>query len=433
MNATNSALASMISSAITTDIGVEASSGIGSAPYSIRHVIEPKAWSSGRLGDWTGAGTPLALFVTLGLPAGVIGVAWPEMRVSLAAPLAGLGLLLAAFTVGYFLASASSGWVTRRIGTPAVLMGGCGLAGAGSLGLSVANRWWMVPVAGLTLGAGSGLIDAAVNAHVSLNRGVRYMGWLHASWALGAALGPPLVVISLAATGSWRASFAAMAVAFLGIGAIVGTRRHDWIHTAASANRRARVAAPIPSEYRRALAGLICMFLLGGGLEGTAGDWSYTHLTAGRSLSTGVASTSSSLFWAGLAAGRVALGVLGNRVGPIHLLDAGVTGAALATLAFWVGSPLVSGLIALPILGLAISVIFPLLLSITPTRVGATMTSHAVGYELAAGTLGGGGIPALTGLVLQSAGLLLLGPLLAIMGAGLLLLHLASRRPRPAA
>jgi fucose permease len=403
----------MISSAITTDIGVEASSGIGSAPYSIRPVT-----------------TPLALFVTLGLPAGAIGVAWPHMRASLGAPLAGLGLLLAAFTIGYFVASAGSGPVTLRLGTAALLIGGCGLASAGTLGLSLAGRWWLVPVAGLVLGAGSGLIDAAVNAHVSLNRGVRSMGWLHASWALGAALGPPLVVISLLATSSWRAAFAAMAMAFLGIGLIVGSRRGDWVDTAAALDRRTAPAMSVPSEYRRALVVLTGLFLLGGGLEATAGDWSYTHLTAGRSLADGVASTSASLFWAGLAAGRVALGLVGNRLPAIHLLDAGIGVTAAAAVAFWFAPPLISGLIALPILGAAVSIVFPLLLSVTPTRVGTVMTAHAVGYELAAGTLGGGGFPALTGLVLQSAGLLTLGPLLTIMAATLLLLHLVSRLMR---
>jgi fucose permease len=390
-------------------------------------MIEPKSSTAARLGAWTGAGTPLVLFIALGLPAGVIGVAWPHMRVSLGAPLAGLGLLLAAFTVGYFIASAGSGPATPRLGTAALLIGGCGLASVGSVGLSLAGRWWMVPVVGLLIGAGSGLIDAAVNAHVSLNRGVRYMGWLHASWALGAALGPPLVVISLAATGSWRASFAVLGVAFLAVGLIVGSRRRDWIHTAVSVRRGAQSVTPIPSAYRRALVVLTCLCFLAGGLEATAGDWSYTQLTAGRSLSAGLASTSASLFWAGLAGGRVALGLLGNRIAPIRLLDAGITVAAVATVAFWLGSPLVSGLIALPILGASVSVIFPLLLSITPARVGVTMTAHAVGYQLAAGTLGGGGIPALTGIVLQSAGVLALGPVLTVMAAGLLLLHLLSR------
>ena len=392
-------------------------------------MIEPKSSTAARLGAWTGEGTPLVLFIALGLPAGVIGVAWPHMRASLGAPLAGLGILLAAFTVGYFVASAGSGPVTFRFGTATLLVGGCALASIGSLGLSLAGQWWIVPLMGLVLGAGSGLIDAAVNAHVSLNRGVRYMGWLHASWALGAALGPPLVVISLAATGSWRASFAALAVAFLAVGLIVGSRRRDWIHTA-SIQRHAVTTTPVPSEYRRALVVLTCLCFLGGGLEATAGDWSYTQLTAGRSLSAGLASTSASLFWAGLAAGRVALGLLGNRVAPIRLLDAGITVAAVAAVAFWLAPTLVSALVALPVLGAAVSLIFPLLLSITPTRVGATMTPHAVGYQLAAGTLGGGGIPALTGLALQAAGLLALGPVLATISVALLLLHLISRLGR---
>jgi len=392
-------------------------------------MIEPKSSTAARLGAWTGEGTPLVLFIALGLPAGVIGVAWPHMRASLGAPLAGLGLLLAAFTVGYFVASAGSGPVTFRFGTATLLVGGCALASIGSLGLSLAGQWWIVPLVGLVLGAGSGLIDAAVNAHVSLNRGVRYMGWLHASWALGAALGPPLVVISLAATGSWRASFAALAVAFLAVGLIVGSRRRDWIHTA-SIQRHAVTTTPVPSEYRRALVVLTCLCFLGGGLEATAGDWSYTQLTVGRSLSAGLASTSASLFWAGLAAGRVALGLLGNRVAPIRLLDAGITVATVAAVAFWLAPTLVSALIALPILGAAVSLIFPLLLSITPARVGATMTAHAVGYQLAAGTLGGGGIPALTGLALQAAGLLALGPVLATIAVALLLLHLISRLGR---
>jgi len=392
-------------------------------------MIEPKSSTAARLGAWTGEGTPLVLFIALGLPAGVIGVAWPHMRASLGAPLAGLGLLLAAFTVGYFVASAGSGPVTFRFGTATLLVGGCALASIGSLGLSSAGQWWIVPLVGLVLGAGSGLIDAAVNAHVSLSRGVRYMGWLHASWAVGAALGPPLVVISLAATGSWRASFAALAVAFLAVGLIVGSRRRDWIHTA-SIQRHAVTTTPVPAEYRRALVVLTCLCFLGGGLEATAGDWSYTQLTVGRSLSAGLASTSASLFWAGLAAGRVALGLLGNRVAPIRLLDAGITVATVAAVAFWLAPTLVSALVALPVLGAAVSLIFPLLLSITPTRVGATMTPHAVGYQLAAGTLGGGGIPALTGLALQAAGLLALGPVLATIAVALLLLHLISRLGR---
>jgi fucose permease len=390
-------------------------------------VIEPNLWRPSGPGAWASATTPLILFIALGLPAGAIGVAWPHMRASLGAPLAGLGLLLAAWTIAYFLASASSGPATARFGTSVLLLAGCILAGGGALGLALSSRWWIIPLAGIPLGGGSGFIDAAVNAHVSLNRGVRYMGWLHASWAVGAAVGPQAIVVALATTGSWRAAFAAMAAAFVAIGLVVGARRSDWARDARS---EPRLPPPSPSrgpQYRRVVLLLAGLFLVGAGLEATAGDWSYTQLTTGRSVASDLASVSASLFWAGLAGGRAALGLFGNRARPIRLLDASVALAILASLGFWLGPPLVAAFIALPTLGIAASLIFPLLLSLTPERVGSAMTPHTVGYGLAAGNLGAGAIPALTGLVLQSAGVIVLGPILASLAVVMAALHAISR------
>ncbi|TMF86973.1 MAG: MFS transporter [Chloroflexi bacterium] len=350
------------------------------------------------------------------------------MRASFGAPLAGLGLMLAAFTLAYFLASAGSGPLTGRLGTSDLLLGGCALSTAAWLSIALAPQWWLVPMVSVLAGAGSGLIDASVNAHITLNRGVRYMGWLHAAWAAGAALGPPVVVLSLAVTGSWRAGFAAMGAAFLVIGLLVSARRRDWIAAAVGPTAPAPIEAPGRTNYRRAMLILAGLFLVAAGLEATAGDWAYTQLTLGRAVSNGLAGWGVTLFWAGLAAGRVALGLVGSHVQPVRLLDAGIGISVLATLAFWLAPPLVSALIALPMLGVALSVIFPLLLSLTPSRVGAGMTAHAVGYGLAAGTIGGGGVPATVGLALQSLGLSTLGPLLSVLAMVLALLHAISCR-----
>ena len=94
-------------------------------------MIEPRSALAAGATTWIRTGTPLVLFVALGLPAGAVGVAWPQMRASLGAPLAGLGLLLAAYTAAYFVASAGSGFLGARLGTGALLAAGCGLAAAG--------------------------------------------------------------------------------------------------------------------------------------------------------------------------------------------------------------------------------------------------------------------------------------------------------------
>jgi fucose permease len=254
------------------------------------------------------------------------------------------------------------------------------------------------------------------------------MGWLHASWALGAAVGPQVVVASLATTGSWRAAFAAMSLAYLAMGLLIGSRPQDWQRLASNATTPTRRDPPAAAPRPWTLVILAGLFLFAAGLEATAGDWSYTQLTLGRSLPAGVASSAASLFWAGLAGGRIALGLFGDRTTPTRLLDAGVVAAGLAALTFWLAPPLVAAFIALPVLGVAVSVMFPLLLSLTPARVGPAMTAKVVGYQLAAGTIGGGGLPAATGVVLQTVGVLALGPVLVVLAVGMALLHAVNRR-----
>src|SRR3989449_9138175 len=95
---------------------------------------------------WIRNSIPLLTFVTLGLPAGAIGVAWPYMRASFGAPLAGLGPLLAALTPAAFFAGAASGPPTRRRAPPGPLVGGCGLRTRAVLGPAPAPAWWSVPL-----------------------------------------------------------------------------------------------------------------------------------------------------------------------------------------------------------------------------------------------------------------------------------------------
>ena len=370
--------------------------------------------------------TPLITFVVLGLPAGAIGVAWPSMRSSFGAPLAGLGVVLVATTAGYFLGSAMTGPLAVRTGTKALWIAGCVLEGLSLLGVAAAPQWWLIAGLAAFAGGGSGLIDGAVNTEVSLGRGVRYMGWLHASWAIGAAIAPQVVVVSQLATGSWRPAFVALGAAFLGCAALTALSRPakggqalDGSH--GSREKRAR-------QYRTAIVVLAALLFLGAGVEASAGDWAYTQLTLGRGVPVSLAGLSASLFWFGLAAGRVGLGLFGDRLSSNQFLDLSVGASFLAAVLFWISPTLVLTAVALALLGTAVSLIFPLLLSMTPARVGRAMTGHSVGFSLAAGTIGGGGIPALVGLVLQSGGLGLLGPALTLVAAGLLGLHLVSRK-----
>src|SRR5690349_18154096 len=64
-------------------------------------------------------------FISLGMPDGLLGVAWPSMRASFGLPVNALGLLLVFSTTGYLLSSVSSGWLLARMNVGGLLAVSC--------------------------------------------------------------------------------------------------------------------------------------------------------------------------------------------------------------------------------------------------------------------------------------------------------------------
>ena len=354
----------------------------------------------------------------------MLGIAWPSMRASLDAPFAGLGLLVAGMTVAQFAASAASGLVRERLGTIALLLLSVAAA-CGGLGVfAIASGWWASILASAVLGCGVGLLDAAVNTEAALRGDIRFMSGLHAAWAIGASLGPPLVGATLVVSDSWRPAYVIAAAAFALIGVAVYAVRSDL-----SAAPELEAEPPGPRRISRTvLLGCALMFVYVG-LELGGGAWTYARFTTDASLSDAVAGLAVFLYWSALAAGRVALAVLGERIAPGRLFDLSVFGALASTLGFSLLPPPVAALVALPCLGAALSVFVPLLLYLAPRRIGSAAAPRAIGYQVAAGMIGGACLPAAVGLLMQSLGVAILGPCLVTMAAVLTGLHLVSTRP----
>ncbi|MDP8923906.1 MAG: MFS transporter, partial [Chloroflexota bacterium] len=107
-------------------------------------------------------GLSFAGFVSLGLPDGLLGVAWPSMRRDFDVPLDALGWYFVAVVTGYLLASVSSGRVVGRLGVGRVLALSCLLTAASLLGIAAAPAWIVVVGLGFAAGLGAGAIDAGL-------------------------------------------------------------------------------------------------------------------------------------------------------------------------------------------------------------------------------------------------------------------------------
>jgi fucose permease len=232
-----------------------------------------------------------------------------------------------------------------------------------------------------------------------------------------------LIGAVLVATGSWRLGYAVAASAFVVLAVATYLARADL----GAAPERDDAPVATASARRTIAAGMALLFLYVG-IELGAGQWSFTRLTADGALTDPIAGLAVFLYWSALAAGRIALALFGDRVGAARLFDLSVGGAFASAVAFWLLPPPVAALVALPCIGASLSVFVPLLLYLTPRRVGRAAAPRAIGYQMAAGMIGGAVLPAGIGVVMQSSGVSTLGLCLSALALALGGLHLAIRR-----
>src|SRR4029079_17559694 len=124
-------------------------------------------------------------FVSLGLPDGVLGVAWPSVRATFNRPVSHLGVLLAASTRGYLFSSFLGGQFVRAVGVGVLLLASSLLVAIALAGISLAPTWRAMVVFAVFGGLGGGAIDAGINAFAASRFSARVVNWLHACWGIG--------------------------------------------------------------------------------------------------------------------------------------------------------------------------------------------------------------------------------------------------------
>jgi fucose permease len=355
----------------------------------------------------------LAALGVLGVWDGIVGPAWPSIRHDLHQPLAALGEVSAAVSAGAVAVGLATGRIRRRVAAGAFLVFGALAAGLG-FAACAATPWWPVFVAAaFVFGAGGAACDAGFNADAALRHGPRLMNALHASYGIGATAGPLLVAIALLG-GSWRYAWIAGAAGWLFVAFLLWSSRSAFAFDAPRMRTGNR-----PTHRVVLLIGLL--FFLAVGVEVAVGAWGATLLVH-RGFTRAAAAAWVASYWAAFTGGRLALAAAGARLSPQVALRASSV-VLLAGLALLFRSPL-----GLLLAGLGLAAFFPALVLLTPARVGAERTTAAVGYQLAAGTVGGSAVVGAAGIVAQWLGVGALAPFLLAAAALLAAAELAVAR-----
>jgi MFS family permease len=341
-------------------------------------------------------------YVSLGLPDGSFGVAWPEIYPELHLPLGLAGTILTLGTLFTAVSGFSSGWIIARWRTGPVVMVSCLLTSTGLLLISRAQNAAWLYVAALPLGFGAGAVDAGLNGFVARHYSGRHMNWLHACWGVGATTGPLFIGYAIGSGHSWRSGYLAIGLVQLGLVALFLATLGWWQDVPvkpAEKDAEGR-AAIVPSMPANSPAGWLSalIFSLYVAVEMTTGLWAGTIMVASRGFSPETAAVCTAGFYAAITGGRILVGFVVDRWGNRQLIGWGTTLALVGAAWFAFAAPAPGwAAVALVLTGLGLAPVYPCLMHEVPRRFAPEAVQVVIGRQSGAASLGAAALPALAG------------------------------------
>jgi len=344
-------------------------------------------------------------FIALGMPDGLLGVAWPSIREGFKIPLDALGSLLFVSTSGYLFSSFLSGKIIARIGVGKLLAISCALTGIALVGYTIVPSWWVMVALGVLAGLGAGAIDAGLNTYVAANFGAGLMQWLHASYGIGITAGPFIMTMALTSFQSWRIGYIIVGAFQFFLAISFALTLSMWSReTDSNPIENTKLLTDYKTPYRETFKNgrvwlSVLQFFLYTGTEVGVGTWTYSLLTESRGINPEIAGIWTGSYWAMFTIGRIIAGLYTRRVGVNKLIIGSLLSALSGSILLWWNPLPVVNLLAVGLIGLAIAPIFPGLVSGTSKRVGDQFAANTIGMQMAAGSLGVALVPSFFGVL----------------------------------
>ncbi len=326
------------------------------------------------------------VFVSLGLPDSLFGVAWPVVHgeFGVAESFASVYSIITGVCTGGV--SFVAGKMLRKFGTAKVTLFSTLLTVIALLGMSFSPNIVVMMVFAIMLGYGAGAIDTGLNNFISLHYEARHMNWLHCCWGLGVTISPLIMSRFLTdEIGSWRNGYRVVALLQLSITVIILLSLKKW-------EAKEKEVAPAEEENQGGgklfdllkMKGVITSILSMGlycGMEFSLGTWGATYAVNSFKISPDEAAKWMSLYWGGIMLGRVISGFVSMKISDKNLVRGGIITSFLGIIIFALPLGKLS-LLGFLLIGIGFGPIFPSILHSVPERFGTTYSADLTGYHM---------------------------------------------------
>lgn len=347
-------------------------------------------------------------FISLGLPDGLLGSAWPAIHEEMAVPESYMGIVSMIISGGTIVSSLFSDKLTRRLGTGLVTALSVSLTAGALLGFALSRDFIWLCVFGVPYGLGAGAVDAALNNYVALHYSSRHMSWLHCSWGIGASIGPYIMGWALSTQHGWPLGYSTVFLLQVVLTVVLFLSLPMWKKKGNTTDKTADdYEAPIGVRGAvkiRGVKAMLLAFFSYCALESTACLWASSYLVDRHGMDKPNAATFALLYFAGITAGRFLNGFVADKFGDKTMIRVGWCVQAVGLVLILIPS-VYTALVGLCVLGLGCAPVYPSIIHSTPTHFGRENSHAIVGIQMAFAYCGATFMPPVFGVLGQWVGM----------------------------
>ena len=348
-------------------------------------------------------------FISLGLPDGLLGAAWPSIYPELGLPVSYAGIVSMIIAAGTVVSSLQSDRLNKYLGTGKVTAFSVAMTMAALFGFSVSRSFLSLCLWAVPYGLGAGSVDAALNNYVALHYESRHMSWLHCMWGLGAMTGPYVMGQVLAGGRSWTLGYRIIGLLQLALTAVLFLTLSLWKteETKAGGGEEDRKLIPLRTivSFRGVREVMVCFFCYCA-VESTAGLWASSYLHLFKGIPAEKAAFYGSLFYIGITAGRALSGFVTMKFSDKQMIRMGLALIGIGILIVLL-PPEICSLAGLVVIGLGCAPVYPCIIHSTPDHFGADKSQAIIGVQMASAYVGTCLMPPVFGILADRIGIAL--------------------------
>lgn len=362
-------------------------------------------------------------FIGLGLPDSLFGTAWPAIYAEYGLPFSMGSIVTIIITCGTITSSILSARVIARFGTGKVTAVSTSMTALALLGFSLSGNLLPLCLLAIPLGLGAGAIDSGLNNYVALHYNSSQMNLLHCFYGIGITISPYLMSRLLATSAGWRGGYRAASLIQIGIALLLVVTLPLWKKVSGKEAQEETPAKVLSLKELAKIPGVKNMwvlFLCSCSIESVTNCWGSTFLVEHKALVADQAAKIMIFYFVGFTLGRLLSSIFAAKLSCWKLIRMGmaVMGIGMALLLLPLPGFLVG--IALFLIGMGNSPLFPNFTYLAPRNFGADISQSVIGSQMAASNTGFLVPPLLCGLLGQVMGMGVFPVYLAVLFACLI-------------